>query len=173
MAINISSGGGLLSSYLGTLASSWSQGLSGATSQTSDLLNLMMSNCQDKVTMALEKVSSKVVNDLAGETAKFLADQPDLADNYVLVIIKGQDGNREARVYQREELVADLEGEEKEKALEKLEANPLLYVDSDEDLPPLSTEDQAEVRLAAKVQGFLDRNQKLLNLLNREGLLDW
>ena len=68
--------------------------------------------------------------------------------------------------------MADLEGEEREKALEALKDNTLLYHDSAADLPEVS-DDPDLAGLAAKAQAFLDKNEKLLNILERSGHLPW
>lgn len=126
-----------------------------------------------KINMAFDKIGQKVIEDMAGVTAEYLSDKPELAEDYVLVIIDDpKKEGREVRAYHREDLVKDLEGEKKEKALERLKENPLLYHTSTKDLPDVS--DDADLKgLVSDVQKFLDRNEKLVNILTREGYMPW
>lgn len=127
----------------------------------------------EKVTLGLEKVGDRLVTDLAQVTADYLIDNPDVEDDYVLVIVDDPTQGRVARAYHPEDLVADLEGEKKEKAIEKLQKQQLLYHDDLDDLPDMDESDEALMGLADKAQAFLDQNEKLLNLLEKNGLIPW
>ena len=127
----------------------------------------------EKVTLGLENVGDRLVTDLAGITADYLVENPDLEDDYVLVIVDDPTQGRVARAYHPEDLVADLEGEDKEEAIEKLREQQLVYHDSLEDLPDMDESDEALMGLAEKAQAFLDQNEKLLNLLGKNEVLPW
>lgn len=146
----------------------WNQTI--GQSRNADIWNFMNEQQNIKVTMSLEKIGNRLVGDLAEETAEYLADKPDLAEEYVIVIVDDGLHGREARAYRREDLVADLDGEERERALEKLKDARLLYHDSAKDLPEVDKDDQELVNLAKNTQAFLNRNEKLLNILDRNEL---
>jgi hypothetical protein len=127
----------------------------------------------EKVTIGLEKVGDRLVTDLAEVTAEHLNENPDLQDNYVLVIVDDPKQGRVARAYHPEDLVADLEGEEKEKAIDNLKKQQLLYHDDIDDLPDVDESDEALMGLAEKAQAFLDKNEKVLNILEKNNVLPW
>ena len=127
----------------------------------------------EKVTLGLEKVGDRLVTDLAQVTADYLIDNPDLENDYVLVIVDDPTQGRVARAYHPEDLVEDLEGEEKEEAIEKLREQQLLYHDDLDELPEMDESDEALMGLAGTAQGFLDNNEKLLNLLAKNQVLPW
>lgn len=145
---------------------------SGTTSGTNDVWNFFSEQCDIKVSMSFEKISEQLVFDLAAETADYLVDKPELADDYVLVVVEDPVQGRQIKAFHREDLVKDLEGEEKERALEALKTNTLISAESLGELPE-ETDDPELLGLAAKAQAFLDKNEDLLNILNREGYLPW
>lgn len=152
----------------------WNQALVNNDNQnTNSLSSLVAQRQMTKVTMCLEKVGNRVLKDMAKETAKYLGTQPDLAKDYVIVIIDDPKKGREARAYRREDLVADLKSPEKEKKLESLKQNPLLHLTSDKGLPAMPDNKPELTGLAGKIQNFLDRNEKILDLLSRQGVLKW
>ena len=116
----------------------------------------------DKVDLALDKVKSKLVTDLAGITAGVIGDYPDLADDYVVAVV-GTGSSREVRVWSRDALVEMGGGtdEEKAKRREQLDRNPLMAFESAEDLPP-SDASEGSIALAEKAGAFLKTNGKLL-----------
>ncbi|MDR2442926.1 MAG: hypothetical protein LBE31_05330 [Deltaproteobacteria bacterium] len=123
----------------------------------------------DKVDIAFDKVSGKLLTELASITASAIGDYPELSDDYVIAIIDGDNG-REVRVYSRNELLEQSEGTEEEKQAlkEELAKNPLLFFDSADSLPASSTSEGAAA-LAAKASEFLKTNEKLLDLLDKYG----
>lgn len=124
----------------------------------------------DTVDLSLNKVATKLITDLAELTADTIAKYPEFQTDYVLAIVDTENGEREARVYSREELIeatATTE-EEKEAMREALAKEPLLVYSSAENLPA-SSETPAAQDLLAKVENFLADNQKLLNLLDTYG----
>ncbi len=170
--INTLPGGGLLSANLGNQIA---QSFWGSRSENKELegpWGFFADQCALKVTMCLKGVGDKIVMDLAAVTADYMVDKPELQEDYVLVIVDDPLQGREARAYKRADLVADLESPKKEEALEALEKNPLLYHTSAADLPPIPDDENLN-GLAAKVQDFLDVNDKVLNILARDGLLPW
>jgi hypothetical protein len=128
------------------------------------------SQASDTVDLALDRVSSKIITEMAGLTAETIAKYPDLKDDYVLTVIETEDGQREARVYSREEIVQSSGGteEEKEKLRQSLAKNPLVVFSSAEGLPP-SFDSEAAQELSKKVNAFLTTNEKLLQLLDTYG----
>jgi hypothetical protein len=124
----------------------------------------------DTVDLALDRVASKIITELAQLTADTIADHPEFKDDYVLAIIDSGDGNPEARVYSRDEIVESYEGtdEEKEALRQSLAKNPLAVFSSSEGLPATSQTPAAQ-ELAAKVDEFLTTNEKLLQLLDTYG----
>jgi hypothetical protein len=123
----------------------------------------------DTVDLALDKVKSKIVTDLAAITAAAISENPDLVDDYVLAVIETETG-REVRVWSRDELVEQSGGTAEEKAAlrEKLDKNPLVVYGSAEGLPPTTAQPGAAA-LAEKAGAFLKTNDKLLDLLDKYG----
>ena len=123
----------------------------------------------DKVDLALDKVKSKMVTELASITADAIGDYPELADDYVLAVI-GSGSSREVRVWSREALVEASGGtdEEKEKLRQQLAKNPLMAFESAEGLPA-SDSSEGAAALAEKAGAFLKTNEKLLTLLGKYG----
>jgi hypothetical protein len=124
----------------------------------------------DTVTFALDKVSSKMITELATLTAETITEYPEFKDDYVLAIIDDGNGNREARVYSREEIAESqgATGEEKARILEALEKEPLVVFSSAEGLPE-SSSSEAAAKLSEKVAKFLTNNDELLDLLDSYG----
>jgi hypothetical protein len=139
--------------------------------ESSNALQLLGQQQADMVSMSLKGVGDRLTEDLAILTADYLVDKPELDDEYALVIVNTAQG-REARAYRRSDLVADLPADKREKVLAALEKNPLMYHDTAEGLPPVS-DDPALAGLAETVQKFLDKNEKVLNILVRENVLSW
>ncbi|MDR2461544.1 MAG: hypothetical protein LBE38_12340 [Deltaproteobacteria bacterium] len=131
---------------------------------------LTTTSSNDTVELALDKVAGKMLTEIASLTADTILDYPEFADNYVLTIIDDGAGNREVRVYTRNEILDSLEGTDEEKAQmkEALDKEPLVVVSSAENLPPSSTT-EAAVELQEKVEKFLTTNEKLLDLLDTYG----
>lgn len=123
----------------------------------------------DKVDLALDKVKSKMITELAAITAEAIGDNPDLADDYVVAVIETSSG-REVRVWSRNEIIEMGGGtdEEKAKRREELDQNPLLTYASAEGLPPTATTEGA-ADLAEKATAFMKTNSKLLDLLGKYG----
>ncbi|MDR1079551.1 MAG: hypothetical protein LBQ79_00950 [Deltaproteobacteria bacterium] len=128
------------------------------------------SQATDTVDLALDRVSSKIITELAGLTAESITKHPDLKDDYVLAVIEPENGQREARVYSREEIVQSSGGtdEEKEKLRQSLAKNPLVVFTTDEGLPS-SSDSEAARELSEKVNAFLTTNEKLLDMLDTYG----
>jgi hypothetical protein len=124
----------------------------------------------DTVDLALDKVATKLIQELAGLTAESIAKYPELQNDYVLAIVDTDDGDREARVYSREELVEASGGteEEKEAMRQALAKEPLLVYSSSDNLPP-NSETAASKDLLAKVTAFLKDNDKLFDTLDTYG----
>jgi hypothetical protein len=141
-------------------------------SETENAWSIVARQCDAKVDLCLEKVGKQVVLDLAQDTASYLSEHPDLANDYVLVIIEDPTLGREARAYRRSELVAGLEEPRKTEVTEALEENTLIYFESAEGLPA-TPEDSAVQGLAEVAQDFLNKNEKLLNILSRKDLQPW
>lgn len=171
MQIN-SYGNGSVNSYYGSQMISAFLGDSGTDSKTDGLFDFMAEQQSVKVNLALEDVGRKMVVDLAAKTADYLADKPALTEDYVLVIVGEQAADRQAICYRVEDLVAEMEGEEKEKAAEALKENRLLYVNTTEDLPAAPTDEEA-AGLAAAAQGYLDLHKGVLDLLEKNGVVPW
>jgi uncharacterized FlaG/YvyC family protein len=123
----------------------------------------------DKVDLAMDKVSEKIISELATITADTICDYPDLGDDYVVAIIDGDTG-REVRVYSRKEIVEASEGtdEEKEALAKQLAKEPLVAFTSAEGLPE-SSQNEASQALAAKISEFLKLNGNLLDSLDKYG----
>jgi hypothetical protein len=124
----------------------------------------------DKVDLALDKVAGKMLSEVAALTAEVIKDYPEFQNDYVLAVIDGGNGSREARVFSRAEILASFEGSETEKAqlAESLAKNPLIFYTSAENLPA-SSQSEAAQSLQTKVSGFLSSNQKLLDMLSKYG----
>jgi hypothetical protein len=124
----------------------------------------------DKVDLALDRVAGKLITDLAAVTASAIGDYPELADDYVLVVIDGE-GGREARVYSRDELVESGGGTDEEKAARRaaLDKNPLVLLSSAEGLPA-SSQSEGAAALAERAGAFLKTNSKLLDLMTKYGV---
>jgi hypothetical protein len=127
------------------------------------------STVTDKVDLAMDKVAGKIITELASITADTIGDYPDLADDYVVAIIDGDNG-REVRVYSRQEIIEASQGtEEEKKALaEQLAKEPLVAYSSASGLPE-SSQNEASQALAAKITDFLKVNSKLLDSLDKYG----
>jgi spore germination protein YaaH len=124
----------------------------------------------DTVDLSLNKVATQLITDMAELTAETIAKYPEFENDYVLAIVDTENGEREARVYSREELIEATAAtdEEKEAMREALAKEPLLVYSSAADLPP-SSESAAAQDLLSKVSNFLTTNEKLLNLLDSYG----
>ncbi|MDR3154346.1 MAG: hypothetical protein LBW85_08785 [Deltaproteobacteria bacterium] len=135
-----------------------------------EAFSVSASTAGDTVDLALDRVASKIITELAGLTADTIGDYPEFKDDYVLVVIDSGDGASEARVYSREEIVEASGGtdEEKEALRQSLAKNPLAVFSSAEGLPATS-ELPAAQELAAKANEFLTTNEKLLALLDSYG----
>ncbi|MBF0529433.1 MAG: hypothetical protein HQK55_09205 [Deltaproteobacteria bacterium] len=151
----------------------WQSSTASGTQDNNSLSNLLTQQQSYKVTMNLQKVGKKVLKDMAGETAKYLATKPDLAKDYVLIIVDDPSKGRTVKAYRPEDLVTNLKSPEKEKELAALKQNPLLHCTSDINLPAMSKNDPDITGLANKVQSFLDRNKKVIDLLEKQGMIDW
>ncbi|MDR0548952.1 MAG: hypothetical protein LBI10_06025 [Deltaproteobacteria bacterium] len=139
------------------------------TGQDSATTTTTASSATDQVDLALDKVSDKLLTEVAALTAIVIGDNPEFQNDYVIAIIdNGQ--TREARVYSRAEILASFEGTEAEKEAlsQSLAENPLLTYSSTENLPATS-ENSAAVALAEKVNSFLTTNGKLLDTLEKYG----
>jgi hypothetical protein len=123
----------------------------------------------DKVDLALDKVKGKLISELAAITADAIADNPDMADDYVLAVV-GSGSGREVRVWSRAEIIAAIGGDEedREKLRQELENNPLVAFESAEGLPPTSQNSWA-ADLAGRATDFLRTNDKLLGVLGKYG----
>jgi hypothetical protein len=140
-----------------------------ATYLESDSTLSSASVATDKVDLALDKVSSKMISELASLCAETIVDHPEFQDDYVLAIVDDGSGNREARVYSREEIVQNYETEEeKAAALEALKKEPLVVFSSSVGIPE-SSDSEAAKELQEKVTKFLTTNEELLNLLDTYG----
>jgi ribosome-binding factor A len=137
---------------------------------TDEELATGVSNATDKVDLALDKVAEKMVTELASLCAETIIDHPEFKDDYVLAIVDDGNGNREAKVYSRKELVESMGGTEEEKAeaLEAFQKEPLVVFSSAEGIPE-SSETPAATELLEKVTKFLTTNEKLLDLLDSYG----
>ncbi|MDR2338959.1 MAG: hypothetical protein LBF40_02330 [Deltaproteobacteria bacterium] len=124
----------------------------------------------DTVDLSLNKVATKLITDLAELTAETIAKYPEFQDEYVIAIVDTENGDREVRVYEREELIEASGGTDEEKAAmrEALDKEPLVVYGSADQLPPSSESDAAK-DLLAKVGDFLTTNDKLLDLLDTYG----
>ncbi|MDR2142675.1 MAG: hypothetical protein LBR11_13000 [Deltaproteobacteria bacterium] len=139
------------------------------TGQQSAATTAASAQTLDQVDLALDKVSDKMLSEIAALTAEVIKDNPEFQSDYVLAII--EDGqNRQARVYSRAEILASFEGTEEEKAqlAQSLAENPLLTYSSAANLPQ-SSESPAALALAEKINSFLSSNEKLLNTLDKYG----
>ncbi|MDR1041207.1 MAG: hypothetical protein LBR80_13790 [Deltaproteobacteria bacterium] len=138
--------------------------------QDQELSTYSGSKATDTVDLALDRVSSKVITEIAGLTAETIREHPEFKDDYVLAIIDAEDGTREARIYSREDIVASSGGTdaEKEALRQSLAKNPLAVFTSAEGLPG-SSEGEAAQKLSKKVNEFLATNGKLLDMLDNYG----
>jgi hypothetical protein len=138
--------------------------------QDSELSAYTSSQASDTVDLALDRVSSKIITELAGLTAETITQHPEFKADYVLAVIETEEGDREARVYSREEIIESSGGteEEKEKLRQSLAKNPLVVFTSSEGLPASSDGDAAQ-ELSKKVNAFLTTNEKLLDMLDTYG----
>nr|WP_319775867.1 hypothetical protein [uncultured Sphaerochaeta sp.] len=121
------------------------------------------------VSVSLGKVSDRMLLDLAGETADYLSGHPDLADDYVLVIVGDSESGREARAFKRSELLADLDPEKRAELEEGLDKEPLLFIANADEVPETPSDDEDLQGLAAVAQSFLDQNEKVINLIAKSG----
>ena len=71
------------------------------SSDTESPWDIFSQQCDLTVSLSLNRVSEKLVMDLAEDTASYLVDYPELQDDYVLVIVDTPTGEREARAYHR------------------------------------------------------------------------
>ena len=173
MTVNATTAQSLINAYWNNQTSSTSNAWwSKIGNDGTDNLWQYMSNQVDvQVSMCMENVGERLVYDLAENTADYLKDYEDLAEDYVLVIVD-EDGQRTARAYRREELVSQYPEEEQEDLLQALKKNPLLYHDDASDLPAMSGDEDIQ-GLAAVAQDFLDKFSDVLDILERDGYLPW
>ena len=146
------------------------ESLAAYLAQESETSSASASRASDTVDLSLDKVATKLITDLAQLTADTIAKYPEFQNDYVLAIVDTESGEREARVYSREELAeaASETEEEKEAMLEALAKEPLVVYSSADGLPPTS-ETAAAKDLLGKAANFLSDNEKLLNLLDTYG----
>jgi hypothetical protein len=147
-----------------------------STSQTSDTdedaWSFLAEQCDYKVNVSLTKVGDRIKLDMAAETADYLSDNPDLADDYVLAIVKDATGGLEARAFRKSDLLAEVDAEKKEELEKALENDTLVYFSSDEGIP--DTPDDEDLQgLANRIQSFLDANSKILSMIERSGVVPW
>ncbi|MFH1138728.1 MAG: hypothetical protein V1816_21840 [Pseudomonadota bacterium] len=136
--------------------------------------NFLSDQVDSDVSFNLDKIGEKVITDLAGVAAGYLKDKEELSEDYVVAIIDQADGSYEARTYRRSELLESIENPVSKAMLKKtLETNPLLHLSDDEGLPEPAADDADLVNFAAKIQGFLDQNQKTIAMLDRSGNMPW
>jgi len=166
--------GGTLSSTIGAQAAYTLLGATETNEEKQSLWDLVNDQCDLQVNLCLEKVGDQVIMDLATETADYLVDYPDLAEDYVLVIVDDPtlDGY-EARAFRRDDLLENLESPRKEEVEEILQENTLFYHTEADEVPATPADDEKLLGLAAQIQGFLDKNRGILDILEREGLLAW
>ena len=125
--------------------------------------------CDTKVSLCLEGIADRMRQDMATETADYLSGHEGLASDYVIAIIDDPIQGREARVYRRSELLEAIPESKRADVAAYLEKDSLLYADSGGYLP--ETPDDEELQgLAGVVQGFLDRNDKVLDTLANGGV---
>ena len=140
--------------------------------EQTDWWSFVANQQNDRVTMSLEKVGDRLVQDMAVRAADYLVDRTELSEEYVLVIVDPPTGDLEVKAFRRADLVKALEGEQLSAAMDALAENRLLYVTSEDELPDMP-EDEELTGLADQIQAFLDDNKKLIDILDREGLLPW
>lgn len=167
--------------YSSTLTNSawWNAQTATSLASGSALLNnddetwgLLAQQADVMVSLAMDKVAARVELDLAEETADYLKDKPELAEDYVIVVVDRSDGTgREARTFRRSELLEQLEGEQKAEMETAFKENPLIFLSDDEGIPETPTDDEELVGLAQRVQAFLDKNESVLDILSRQGVL--
>lgn len=147
----------------------WNKG--SESKEADSVWGLMAEQCNYKVSVGMQNVGDKLLLDLAGVTAQYLADKPDLSEDYVVAVVNSPTGGWEARAFRRSDLAADLEEGQKEDVMAALDETPLLYATDPDDLPETPADDEVLLGLANQVQGFLDKNKDVLQILAREGFL--
>jgi hypothetical protein len=127
-------------------------------------LGTATNRAEDTVSLAYKGIAQKVIAEMAGLTAEAIRDDPSLDEDYLIVLIDSGAG-REARVYRRSEILADLdEGLEKQILEAQMAAYPLQVFGSPEGLPPGSSDPSCQ-NLAAQLNSFLKTNAKTINTL--------
>jgi len=123
---------------------------------------------QDMVTLAYQGIGQKIISEMAALTAEAIKEDPGLDNDYLIILIETERG-REARVYRRSEILADLdEGLERTVLEAQMAASSLQVFESGEGLPPGSS-DPACQKLAEQLNDFLKTNFKTLGTLNSAG----
>ncbi len=157
-----------VSTWLSQQAGSpWWAGNTGSD-KSSGMLDFLSNRAEMMVSFSMQNICDRVTIDLAGETAAYLQDHPDLADDYVLVIVDGSSG-REARAFRREELLERVDEDTRKKLADALEKQPLLYMGSSSGIPVTPEDDEELQGLAKSAQSFLDKNEKVINFLVNNG----
>jgi hypothetical protein len=156
-------------------------GLSGANSfwntdhinnKNDDAWSFLAQQCDYKVNVGLSRVGDRIKMDMAAETADYLSEKPDLIDDYVLALVKNETGNLEARAFRKSDLLNDVDDSKRAELTSALEKNTLIYFSSDEGLP--DTPDDEDLQgLSNRIQSFLDPKAKILNMLDRAGVIPW
>ena len=132
------------------------------------LLGSATDRAQDMVTLAYQGISQKIISEMAALTAEAIREEPGLDNDYLIVLIETERG-REARVYLRSEILADLdEGLERMVLEAQMAADPLQVFESGQGLPPGSS-DPACLQLAEQLNNFLKTNHKTINTLKTAG----
>jgi hypothetical protein len=144
----------------------------GQTQEQDSTWNLLARQYDTKVSMSLDKVGDRVLHDLAEEVAHYLVLHEGMSEDYVLAMVDTPSGGREVRAFWRADLTADLEGKKKARMEEYLIENPLIAVDDPSSLPS-QPQDEKLLGLAEVGQKFVNQNEKLLNILARDGHLPW
>jgi len=130
---------------------------------------VLANQCDVSVSLSLEKVSDRLLLDLAGETADYLSDKTELAEDYCIVVTGDNDSGREARAYRISDLLERVDEDKREEIEKQLKEERLLFFEDDEGIPDTPEDDEELQGLADVVQGFLDKNEKVINMLSSGG----
>ena len=151
--------------------------LSNLTSQSSTdntAWSMLSEQASSTVSLNMESIGQKVITDMAGEAASYLADKEELSEDYVLAVVDLPDGTYEARAYRKSELLESIEDPYSKAIMkESLESNTLLHLGDAEGLPETPSDDAELVAFAEKIQSFLDKNQKTISMLDEGDYMPW
>jgi hypothetical protein len=165
---------GNLASQNSTINSAWNMLSNQANVTANSAWNMLSNQADSTVNLNLKSIGEKVITDMAGEAASYLADNEELSEDYVLAVVDLPDGTYEARAYRKSELLESIEDPHAKAIMKQsLENNTLLHLEDAKELPKTPSDDAELVDFAKKIQTFLDKNQKTISMLDKGGYMPW